>query len=308
MINQPSESFDYYPTNTVTYPPIGPSFPSVTSMSVANPRHSGREIATTGIITSTPIFTTTIGQGMQRIVHPQWVEFTEDIVCQKLSIRCINANINEFIFELIDHAGTAMDVKNGSTVTLRRVTYFRETHYRLVAHYTNADGDATTIEVMHVTISWPSRRYQPSVRTDLVSLLAIQGDEDIHLPPRSFWSYWARVGDGISAELEAYRENGCLPAIPSYYLPNQLTGLSLCRQRVFPGIRAILESGTDEQIGIVISHILSSDDVTPTKYRQLISRGLAERTPIDIAALVKDMNILYGYEYHVDVGMLIYFR
>lgn len=267
MINQPSESFDYYPIL---------------------PKQAI-------ILPGPPIFTVTIGQGLPKVIHPTYVEFTEDIICQKLSIRCMNANINEFIFEIIDQFGGSIGVKNGSTVTLRRVTYFRETHYRLVGHYMSPDGDASTIEVFHISISWPSRRHQPSVRTDLVSLLAIQGDEDIHLPPRTFWGYWGRVGEGIASELETYRETGALPAI--IQRPNI----------VFPGIRSILEHGNDDQVSIVISQILGTDDIVPTKYRRLI-RGHPESSGVDLQRLIYDMNIMFGYEYHVDCSMAIYFR
>jgi hypothetical protein len=274
MINQPSESFDYYP--------IIQRQPIITG---------GR-----------PIFTVTIGQGQQKIIHPTHVEFTEDIICQKLSIRCLNANLNEFIFEIVSQTGETIGVKNGSTVTLRRVTYFRETHYRLLGHYTNADGDSSTMEIFHISISWPSRRNQPSVRADLVSLLAIQGDEDIHLPPRTFWGYWDRVGEGIAPELETYRENGSLPKL----IPPSLLG---GQSNIFPGFRSILECGTDAQVSIIVTQILGTDDVSPTKYRSLISAKKDRMgTDIDLAQLIYDMNIMYGYEYHVNHELIMYFR
>lgn len=265
MINQPTESFDYYPV-------------------------SRRQTLSIG---DRPIFTMTLGQGLPRVIHPSYVEYTEDIICQKISMRCLNAPLSEFIFEIEGTYGRVMQVNNGDTVTLRRTTYFSETHYRLVAHYMTDNGDPETIIVARISISWPSRRSAPSVRSDVISLLAIQGDEKIALPPRSFWGYWARLGEGITNELEAYRETGVLPKLRD----------TVSSGIVFRGLRGIFESGSDDQVNIIITHLLGIDEVTPSRFRML--RGVSG---INISDMVTDMNIIYGYEYHVDPTILMYFR
>lgn len=264
MINQPTESFDYYPIVR-------------------------RQMLSIG---DRPIFTVTLGQGLPRVIHPSYVEYTEDIVCQKLSVRCLNAPISEFIFEIEGPSGRMMQVNNNDTVTLRRTTYFFETHYRIVAHYVTDSGDPETIVIARMSISWPSRRSSPSVRSDVISLLAIQGDEKIALPPRTFWWYWSRLGEGVTNELEAYRETGALPVMDH----NRSDG-------VFRGLRGVFESGSDDQVNVIITHLLGVDEVTPSRFRMLCGT----RT-MSIADMVTDMNIIYGYEYHVDPSVLMYFR
>jgi hypothetical protein len=264
MINQPMESFDYYPV-------------------------SRRQTITVG---DKPIFTMTLGQGLSRVIHPSYVEYTEDIICQKFSVRCLNAALSDFIFEIEGSSGKIMQVNNGDTVTLRRVSYFFETHYRIVAHYTTDSGDPDTIIVGRVAISWPSRRSAPSVRSDIIALLAIQGDEKIALPPRTFWGYWARIGEGLTNELEEYRETGSLPPLRG----GNDGG-------ILRGFRNVLESGSDDQVNIIVTHLIGVDEVSPSRFR-LSSRG----SIVNIADMIVDMNIIYGYEYHVDPSILMYFR
>lgn len=259
MINNPAESFDYYPVVSRPTLPLG----------------------------DRPVFTVTIGQGLPRVIHPTYVEFVSDIVCQKISIRCHNANVNDFIFDIEGPYGRVMGITNGDTVTLRRVTYFTASHYTIVAHY-----DGGSIPIARIAVSWASRIHTPSIRGDMVALLAIQGDENIALPPRTFWDFYSRIGEGITDILEKYRETGSLPCISK---KDDTAALS--------GISSILENGSDDQINAVITNITGADSISPMRFRLRTNRG-----QIRVDELVADMSILYGYEYHVDASLFMYFR
>lgn len=239
-----------------------------------------------------PIFSVTIGQGLGKIIRPGYVEFTEDIICQKITIRAINHNLCDFLFELqcLDD-NKVVCIHSGDMITIRRTTWFRESRYRLLA--TGQDSDEYVIA--NFNISWPSRIIGTNSRSDFMSLVAIQSDSEISLPKRTFWSLWNRIGTGINTELEDYRLTGKLgPLRKDLECPG-----------LFRGIRSIFENGSDEQLMAVVYYLTGSILADPKKFR-FFGQKMTER--INLTDLMCDIGILQGYEYQVTDDILLYFR
>jgi len=247
--------------------------------------------------TGKPIVSIILGQGLQKIVKQGHVEFTEDLICQRIIIKGINCVPSNYVFELICDNGNTMQIQSGDMLSLRRMNWFRESVYHIVATTSNGTNDWTSQEttVATFTISWPSRQMGPNAKSDFTALMVIQGDEHLSLPKRTFWSFWSRLGQGIIGDLEEYRKHGSLPKLPEKMIdPNH-----------FRGIRSVLEHGDDKQIQALMYYAIGTVATDPQKLRFM---GNTVTADIEIDALIYDLGIIYGYEYPISDEFLLYFR
>lgn len=240
-----------------------------------------------------PIISVIFGQGQNKIIRPGHVEFTDPIICQKITIKGINCNPADLMFELVSDTGQSMHVVNGDSICLYRTTWFVPTKYRLTVTYGPEDF-LRDLTIAEFSVSWPSRNVGPNVRNDFISLIVIQSDAEISLPKRTFWNMWSRLGTGINVELEEYRKTGTLgPAIQG-----SLGSL-------FKGLRSVFENGTDRQISALVYWTTGMFIADPAKFRFKGSKG---HTAIDLADLVYDIGIMFGYEFPISDELLMYFR
>lgn len=238
-----------------------------------------------------PIFNVTLGQGLNKVIRQDHVEFTEDIICQRITVRGINVDANNFILYIQRYPdGHTISFQSNDMITLRRVTWFRETKYRIYA----LDDNGAEHDIAQLSISWSSRTIGHNTRSDFISLVAIQGDPDLSLPKRSFWYFWNRMGLGINAELETYRHDGSLGPIKDHSAAD-----------LFPGIRSVLEHGSDDQVTCLVYFLCSLHGIDPDRFR---FSGKKKTNCLDLAELIKDVSIIFGYEYPIPDYFLMYFR
>lgn len=239
-----------------------------------------------------PVISVVIGQGLNKIIKAGHVEFTNEIICQKIILKGINCDISNYSFfiECINANNDIRNIATGDTINLRRHNWFSETKYRIIAQ------DDINIEnvIAEFSISWPSRQLGVNAKNDLVSLLIIQSDPNISLPKRTFWNMWSRIGQGITQELEEYRETGKL-----------LGAIGYTHNNLFRGIRSVFEHGTDDQIRALVYAITSMYNYTCDNLR-FHGKKLTETLEID--HLFRDIGVIYGYEYHISDEFIMYFR
>lgn len=273
------------------------------------PMDSKKEIVVRNNRTPTaPIVSIVIGQGLNKIIRPGYIEFTTDIICQKIILKGINCNPADYSFfiECINGGNVnCMNIHSGDTISMKRVNWFSETKYRLMAYYSGSSSDSPIecgIEsiVAEFSISWPSRSFGPNAKSDIVSLIVIQSDPEVSLPKRAFWYLWSRIGTGIIDILDIYRETGQLPAMTE----------SGGNPTLFRGIRSVLEHGNEYQIQTIVYAITSISIEDPKDFKNRVSGGVSGKKmteSLEIDSLVRDMNIIYGYEYLINDEFLLNF-
>lgn len=243
-----------------------------------------------------PIVSVMFGQGQPKIIRQGHVEFTDNIICQKITIKGINCNPADILFELVSDTGQAMHITNNDSICLYRTTWFTPTKYRLTATYGLADTDfCREITVAEFSISWPARQLGANVKSDFISLIVIQGDAEISLPKRTFWNMWNRLGTGINIELEEYRKSGRLSAIDHVAADGTF----------FKGLRSVFENGTDSQIIALVYWTTGMIVADPSKFR---FKGAKQTSSLDFEGLIYDIGIMFGYEYPISDELLMYFR
>lgn len=240
-----------------------------------------------------PIVSVIFGQGQNKIIRPGHVEFTDPIICQKITIKGINCNPADLMFELVSDTGQAMHITSNDSICLYRTSWFAPTKYRLTITYGPEEFIRETVAA-EFSVSWPSRNTGPNVRNDFISLIVIQSDPDISLPKRTFWNLWSRLGTGINVELEEYRKTGRLgPCIGDLQVP------------FFKGLRSVFENGTDRQIAALVYWTTGMIVAEPAKFR---FKGSKASKAIDLSDLVYDIGIMFGYEFPISDELLMYFR
>lgn len=253
-----------------------------------------------------PLVSVVIGQGLSKVIKQNSVEFTEPIVCQKIMIKGINCNPSDILFEIVSDTGQAMQVQSGDVISLGMNNWFSPSVYRLIANKGSIDYDNQEYMVAEFSVSWPSRRHSASVKSDFTSLMAIQANENISLPKRSFWSFWSRLGTGINAELEEYRKTGRLHSLPELSSAGTTMKITQITQTDhLRGIRSVLENGADHQINALMYYLIGVTVDNPDKFR---FNGQKMTEDIEFDKLIFDIGVLYGYEYPISDEFILNFR
>jgi len=258
--------------------------------------------------TNKPLVSVVIGQGLSKVIKHNHVEFTENIICQKIIIKGINCEPSNILFEIVSDAGKSIQVQSGDVISLSLSNWFSPSVYRLIANRGSIDYDNQEYTVAEFSVSWPSRRLAPNVKSDFTSLMAVQSNENISLPKRTFWSFWSRLGTGINSELEEYRKTGRLHSLPELLVAGYTDVMSVNTNHdteYLRGIRSILENGSDAQINALMYFLIGVTVDNPDKFRfngQKLTYG------IEFNKLIYDVGVLYGYEYPINDEFLLAFR
>jgi len=254
-----------------------------------------------------PLVSIVIGQGIPKVIRHNNVEFTEPIVCQKIMIKGINCNPSDILFEIVSDTGQTLQVQSGDVISLGMNNWFSPSIYRIIANKGSIDYDNQEYMVAEFSVSWSSRGRNSSVKSDFTSLMAIQANENISLPKRSFWSFWSRLGTGINVELEEYRKTGRMHALPELTArsSSQMNITHMSQTDHLRGIRSVLEHGQDYQINALMYYLIGVTVDNPDKFR---FSGEKMTDDVEFDKLIYDIGILYGYEYPISDEFILNFR